>query len=126
MRSLAGPTEGAGGRVDIAARMTREANPQADDDNGGSQAKPVASARGATESVMASTRHVVVEATETTLRRSRTSSAEASGKTGESAQLSSMLESMADAPACDVCGTITVRNGTCYKCLNCGNSMGCS
>ena len=31
-----------------------------------------------------------------------------------------------DAPACDVCGTITVRNGTCYKCLNCGNSMGCS
>jgi len=32
----------------------------------------------------------------------------------------------ADAPACDVCGTITVRNGTCYKCMNCGNSMGCS
>jgi ribonucleoside-diphosphate reductase alpha chain len=32
----------------------------------------------------------------------------------------------ADAPACDVCGAITVRNGTCYKCFNCGNSMGCS
>ena len=31
-----------------------------------------------------------------------------------------------DAPACDVCGAITVRNATCYKCLNCGNSMGCS
>jgi ribonucleoside-diphosphate reductase alpha chain len=31
-----------------------------------------------------------------------------------------------DAPACDVCGSITVRNGTCYKCFNCGNSMGCS
>src|SRR6267143_1631251 len=31
-----------------------------------------------------------------------------------------------DAPFCDVCGHITVRNGTCYKCLNCGNSMGCS
>jgi ribonucleoside-diphosphate reductase alpha chain len=31
-----------------------------------------------------------------------------------------------DAPACDVCGSITVRSGTCYKCLNCGNSMGCS
>ncbi len=27
---------------------------------------------------------------------------------------------------CDVCGHITVRNGACYKCLNCGNSMGCS
>ena len=33
---------------------------------------------------------------------------------------------MGDAPFCDVCGHITVRNGTCYKCLNCGNSMGCS
>jgi len=31
-----------------------------------------------------------------------------------------------DAPFCDTCGHITVRNGTCYKCLNCGNSMGCS
>jgi ribonucleoside-diphosphate reductase alpha chain len=31
-----------------------------------------------------------------------------------------------DAPACDVCGSITVRSGTCYKCMNCGNSMGCS
>jgi ribonucleoside-diphosphate reductase alpha chain len=32
----------------------------------------------------------------------------------------------ADAPACDVCGSITVRSAMCYKCLNCGNSMGCS
>jgi ribonucleoside-diphosphate reductase alpha chain len=31
-----------------------------------------------------------------------------------------------DAPACDVCGAITVRSGTCYKCLNCGASLGCS
>ncbi len=35
-------------------------------------------------------------------------------------------EMQADAPGCDVCGSITVRSGTCYKCLNCGNSMGCS
>ncbi len=33
---------------------------------------------------------------------------------------------MEDAPACDQCGAITVRNGACYKCFNCGNSMGCS
>jgi ribonucleoside-diphosphate reductase alpha chain len=33
---------------------------------------------------------------------------------------------MGDAPACDDCGHITVRNGSCYKCLNCGNSLGCS
>ena len=40
--------------------------------------------------------------------------------------LSAAMESLGDAPACDGCGTITVRSGTCYKCLNCGASMGCS
>ena len=35
-------------------------------------------------------------------------------------------EMMGDAPMCDKCGHITVRNGACYKCLNCGNSLGCS
>ena len=41
--------------------------------------------------------------------------------------LSSHLGSMmGDAPFCDDCGHITVRNGACYKCLNCGASMGCS
>lgn len=33
---------------------------------------------------------------------------------------------MADAPLCSECGHVTVRNGTCYRCLNCGSSMGCS
>ena len=33
---------------------------------------------------------------------------------------------MGDAPICNVCGHITIRSGTCYKCLNCGNSLGCS
>jgi ribonucleoside-diphosphate reductase alpha chain len=42
---------------------------------------------------------------------------------GMNEQLSQM---MGDAPFCDVCGHITVRNGSCYKCLNCGNSLGCS
>jgi ribonucleoside-diphosphate reductase alpha chain len=32
----------------------------------------------------------------------------------------------ADAPPCHVCGTITVRNGACYKCHNCGATSGCS
>ena len=31
-----------------------------------------------------------------------------------------------DAPSCSTCGHTTIRSGTCYKCLNCGNSMGCS
>ncbi|GAB4295933.1 MAG: hypothetical protein Kow0090_10950 [Myxococcota bacterium] len=42
---------------------------------------------------------------------------------GLNQQLSQM---MGDAPICDICGNITVRNGTCYRCLNCGHSMGCS
>ncbi len=60
------------------------------------------------------------------------------GATARSAAMSETLEPasssldahldamMGDAPVCDVCGHITVRNGACYKCLNCGNSMGCS
>ena len=40
--------------------------------------------------------------------------------------MTAMSQLQSDAPACDVCGAITVRSGTCYKCLNCGNSMGCS
>jgi ribonucleoside-diphosphate reductase alpha chain len=31
-----------------------------------------------------------------------------------------------DAPSCDNCGAITVRNGNCYLCHVCGTSMGCS
>jgi ribonucleoside-diphosphate reductase alpha chain len=32
----------------------------------------------------------------------------------------------ADAPACAECGSITVRSGACYKCMNCGATTGCS
>ena len=35
-----------------------------------------------------------------------------------------VLES--DAPLCHECGTITVRSGSCHKCLNCGSTSGCS
>jgi ribonucleoside-diphosphate reductase alpha chain len=37
-----------------------------------------------------------------------------------------LQELSGDAPMCNICGHITLRNGTCYKCLNCGNSLGCS
>ncbi len=42
----------------------------------------------------------------------------------------SLSESVAhfqqDAPTCPNCGHMAVRNGACYKCLNCGESLGCS
>lgn len=52
-------------------------------------------------------------------------------KESESTTISQGAEShmkglMGDAPPCDNCGHITVRNGSCYRCTNCGNSMGCS
>ena len=31
-----------------------------------------------------------------------------------------------DAPACQNCGAIMVRSGSCYRCLNCGETSGCS
>jgi ribonucleoside-diphosphate reductase alpha chain len=37
-----------------------------------------------------------------------------------------MPPSMGDAPACKSCGNITVRSGTCYTCLTCGTTSGCS
>jgi ribonucleoside-diphosphate reductase alpha chain len=53
--------------------------------------------------------------------------AEGTGTMSQGGALDSQLEEMmGDAPLCDVCGHITVRNGACYRCLNCGNSMGCS
>ncbi|MSR64856.1 MAG: vitamin B12-dependent ribonucleotide reductase [Verrucomicrobiae bacterium] len=38
----------------------------------------------------------------------------------------SLAHLMEDAPQCPVCGHIAVRNGACYRCLNCGESLGCS
>jgi ribonucleoside-diphosphate reductase alpha chain len=45
---------------------------------------------------------------------------------GMSAVNAAAKSMQSDAPACNTCGHITIRSGTCYKCLNCGNSMGCS
>jgi len=53
------------------------------------------------------------------------SSAARAQKSGDSTQ-NYMKSMQSDAPACNTCGHITIRSGTCYKCLNCGNSMGCS
>jgi ribonucleoside-diphosphate reductase alpha chain len=36
------------------------------------------------------------------------------------------FDNQSDAPACDTCGSIMVRNASCYKCLNCGATSGCS
>ncbi|MDP9047878.1 MAG: vitamin B12-dependent ribonucleotide reductase, partial [Bacteroidota bacterium] len=52
------------------------------------------------------------------------SSSSSNGQKQYSVDLS--MGAQSDAPACNTCGHTTIRSGTCYKCLNCGNSMGCS
>lgn len=37
-----------------------------------------------------------------------------------------LFNPQSDAPACQDCGAIMIRNGSCYKCLNCGGTTGCS
>jgi ribonucleoside-diphosphate reductase alpha chain len=48
------------------------------------------------------------------------------GTTGAGVLSAHLQTMMGDAPFCSSCGHTTVRNGACYKCLNCGTSMGCS
>jgi ribonucleoside-diphosphate reductase alpha chain len=36
------------------------------------------------------------------------------------------FQNQEDAPSCSDCGSMTVRSGSCYKCLNCGSTTGCS
>ena len=69
--------------------------------------------------------HATMERVETTVDLVEAGGASARVRV-ERSTLDLALDSAGDAPPCDVCGTITVRNGTCYKCMNCGASMGCS
>jgi ribonucleoside-diphosphate reductase alpha chain len=56
----------------------------------------------------------------------------AGGETAESNHISPPVEShttyisQADAPSCPDCGALMVRNGSCYRCHNCGSTSGCS
>jgi ribonucleoside-diphosphate reductase alpha chain len=40
--------------------------------------------------------------------------------------LTMSFDVQSDAPACDTCGAIMIRNAACYKCMNCGSTSGCS
>ena len=51
---------------------------------------------------------------------------EASFRAKTSNALTMGFDNQADAPACGTCGAMMVRNGACYKCLNCGSTSGCS
>ncbi|MAB83896.1 MAG: ribonucleoside-diphosphate reductase, adenosylcobalamin-dependent [Phycisphaerae bacterium] len=74
----------------------------------------------------AASNHAAVVARETDAATSPEQTGDAGTATSTYGLNQSTAVLMGDAPPCDGCGAITVRNGTCYKCMNCGNSMGCS
>jgi ribonucleoside-diphosphate reductase alpha chain len=113
----------------------REANapkrPSADDDSGHEPtppAAPVLKVNGHRTATIADLEHA--EAVMGAVRaESAVTSHDAEGNLtdeGLGAQDELFAHFQSDAPACDNCGAITVRSGTCYRCFNCGNSMGCS
>ena len=56
----------------------------------------------------------------------RTRVAVAAVDAGTASVQSALAAMMGDAPLCETCGHITIRSGSCYKCLNCGGTTGCS
>ena len=48
------------------------------------------------------------------------------GMPGSSRDERRIFQAQSDAPPCSSCGEIMIRNGACYKCLNCGTTSGCS
>jgi ribonucleoside-diphosphate reductase alpha chain len=92
-----------------------------DDDDDDASDTPAPSVQSARQTVT----QVKASLSSTTIRVSG-SAGSVMQKTSKSMLSAALAECQEDAPACDVCGTVTVRSGTCYKCLNCGNSMGCS
>jgi len=47
-------------------------------------------------------------------------------RTGHAADALASMIDMGDAPSCSVCGAIMTRNGSCYRCGECGSTSGCS
>jgi ribonucleoside-diphosphate reductase alpha chain len=45
---------------------------------------------------------------------------------GNSAKALSEIVNLGDAPTCQFCGSLMVRNGSCYRCMECGSTSGCS
>jgi ribonucleoside-diphosphate reductase alpha chain len=89
------------------------------------ETEPVEMVEKKTESV-AKTETAPVAKTETApIKQAETTSVEQAENSVATVQ-EVLGDMMGDAPACNECGHITIRNGSCYKCLNCGNSLGCS
>jgi ribonucleoside-diphosphate reductase alpha chain len=47
-------------------------------------------------------------------------------ESGNAAKALSEIVNLGDAPTCQSCGSLMVRNGSCYRCMECGSTSGCS
>jgi len=47
-------------------------------------------------------------------------------RTVHAADALSSIVDLGDAPSCSFCGSIMTRNGSCYRCMSCGSTSGCS
>jgi len=45
---------------------------------------------------------------------------------GSAVKALAQVVALGDAPACQFCGALMVRNGSCYRCMECGSTSGCS
>ena len=48
------------------------------------------------------------------------------GSSVHAADALSSIVDLGDAPSCSFCGSIMTRNGSCYRCMSCGSTSGCS
>jgi ribonucleoside-diphosphate reductase alpha chain len=120
--ALAGSTELAAGIVD----STAAAPPPAPSTSSGGEG-------GARPSEARSTSGPTTVPVPTTAVSNANGNGHANGSEGGGAILASLgggqrlaFSVSADSPSCMDCGSIMVRNGSCYKCLNCGATSGCS
>ena len=104
------------------------------DTNGGSKSQPELPMPGLMEEMKRKINRPVpdlplAEETEITLRPLSNGGSNGAGST-RGRTFASLSDAIAhfqsDAPTCPSCGHVAVRNGACYKCLNCGESLGCS
>jgi ribonucleoside-diphosphate reductase alpha chain len=59
------------------------------------------------------------------LKASGTSGATGSSKPAKPAEFAA-IQAQEDAPPCSTCGSLMIRSGSCYKCVNCGTTSGCA
>ena len=59
-------------------------------------------------------------------RQPATDNSRAAGATHHASDALKDLIDLGDAPTCHVCGAIMTRNGSCYRCMSCGSTSGCS